>query len=111
VSQALYAIAIGLPGLIALVSFVGLPRCIAYFDDYDTQLPSLTILILKIPHIPLSFFCLFLIAALIFKEIKLKSQRSLTISMNLTVIVFSLLSLTIFLLAIWMPHVRIGKDF
>lgn len=78
--------AVALCLLFAVAIFVAVPRFTAIFEDFDTAMPSLTLLVIN-ARIPITIGFVVLAVALVIKEIALNHRRKLTLMINLAFLV------------------------
>jgi len=102
-SGLLCAFAVALTAALPVVLLIAVPRFIAVFDDFDAELPTLTKLIVATPALPAVAFCLLLIVGLIVKEALLIGRRSVTIPLNVAVILLALLTGLLLFVGLWLP--------
>jgi len=102
-SGLLCAFAVALTAALPVVLLIAVPRFIAVFDDFDAELPTLTQLIVATPALPAVAFCLLLIVGLIVKEALLIGRRSVTIPLNVAVILLALLTGLLLFVGLWLP--------
>ena len=87
-------VAVTLCLLFATAIFVAVPRFTAIFEDFDTAIPSLTLLDIR-ARIPLAIGFMVLAVALVIKEIALGHDRKLTLSINLVFLIATCVVLAI----------------
>lgn len=109
-SLIMFAIAVIFLLGLCLIQIWVIPKFLEIFQDFDTQLPSLTIFLLQIPTaIYLAVYLLGMVALLV-KECIPQLHISIKLAVNLIVIVLCLIMAIVYFLGLQLPMVQLMES-
>ena len=102
-------VAVAICALFAFELFKGIPRFAAIFEDFDTELPHLTLFVIQM-RIPLAAAWALVATALVVKEIALKHRRDITQRINVVVLAVTAIAMVIATFGLFLPLMNLFQS-